>query len=439
MNMIAPLTQNQTEYLYRCKNSWFNVAEGGKRGGKNVLQVLAYCMSVEKHPNKLHLIAGVSTTTAKLNIMDCDGYGLLNYFEGRCREGKYKERACLYVQTKTGEKIILVSGGGKNGDEKLIKGNTYGTAYVTEANECHQNFIQEVFDRTLSSKNRKIFHDLNPKDPNHWYYEDVLDFHAEQMKEDSEYGFNYGHFTIADNLSISDDKLRDILKTYRKGTVWYNRDILGLRCIAEGLIYQQYADDPKKWEVEADEEYTKDGMFISVGVDFGGNKSKTSYVATMIHRGYKKITYLEDHSINFPSGTIDGDVVNRETVTFLQMLKDKYPNHTVKYLFGDNATPYLINGIKKALRVTFPNVSVGGCDKNAILDRIWCTNTLLNTDRLFVNKTCKGASLALQQAVWDENKPDTRLDDFTSDIDTIDASEYSWERFMKKLIPSIKK
>ncbi len=37
---------------------------------------------------------------------------------GRCREGKYKDRDCVYVQTKTGEKIVLVSGGGKDGDEK---------------------------------------------------------------------------------------------------------------------------------------------------------------------------------------------------------------------------------------------------------------------------------------------------------------------------------
>ena len=87
-----------------------------------------------------------------------------------CREGKYKDRDCVYVQTKTGEKIVLISGGGKDGDEKLIKGNTYGMAYVTEANECHPKFLKEVFDRTMSSSDRKIFHDLNPKEEEHWYY-----------------------------------------------------------------------------------------------------------------------------------------------------------------------------------------------------------------------------------------------------------------------------
>ena len=131
MNIPAPLSRRQQEYFERCLRSWFNVAEGGKRGGKNVLATLVLCSLLEDHEDRIHLVAGVSVATAKLNILDCDGYGLLNYFEGRCREGKFKDRDCVYVQTRTGEKIVLVSGGGKKGDEKLIKGNSYGMAYVT--------------------------------------------------------------------------------------------------------------------------------------------------------------------------------------------------------------------------------------------------------------------------------------------------------------------
>ena len=145
MNNIAPLSSNQKQYLKNAGSSWFNVAEGGKRGGKNVLNTLAYCLTLEMHPDRLHLIAGVSQSTASINILDCDGYGLLNYFEGRCREGKFKDKNCVYVSTVKGEKIILVAGGGKNGDERYIKGNTYGTAYITEANECAESFIKEVF------------------------------------------------------------------------------------------------------------------------------------------------------------------------------------------------------------------------------------------------------------------------------------------------------
>lgn len=237
MNIPAPFSENQMRFFWDCFDHWFNVAEGGKRGGKNVLITMAYCTILEKHPSKIHLIAGVSTATARLNILDCDGFGLKNYFEGRCREGVYQNRDCLYIKTATGEKVVLISGGGKAGDEKLIKGNTYGTAYITEANECSKTFIQEVFDRTLSSPNRKIFHDLNPKAEAHWYYKDVLNFHEEKLKANPKYGLNYGHFTIADNMSISADQLRAVLATYDRKSVWYARDILGQRKMAEGLIY----------------------------------------------------------------------------------------------------------------------------------------------------------------------------------------------------------
>lgn len=198
MNIPAPFSQNQMRFFWNCFDHWFNVAEGGKRGGKNVLITMAYCTILEKHPSRIHLIAGVSTATARLNILDCDGFGLKNYFEGRCREGTYQNRDCLYIQTATGEKVVLVSGGGKAGDEKLIKGNTYGTAYITEANECSETFIKEVFDRTLSSPDRKVFHDLNPKAEGHWYYENILNLHEKKQNENPEYGFNYGHMTAAE-------------------------------------------------------------------------------------------------------------------------------------------------------------------------------------------------------------------------------------------------
>ena len=198
MNIPAPFSENQMRFFWNCFDHWFNVAEGGKRGGKNVLITMAYCTILEKHPSRIHLIAGVSTATARLNILDCDGFGLKNYFEGRCREGTYQNRDCLYIQTATGEKVVLVSGGGKAGDEKLIKGNTYGTAYITEANECSETFIKEVFDRTLSSPDRKVFHDLNPKAEGHWYYENILNLHEKKQNENPEYGFNYGHMTAAE-------------------------------------------------------------------------------------------------------------------------------------------------------------------------------------------------------------------------------------------------
>lgn len=243
MNLPAPFTQRQVDYFNKCQISWFNIAEGGKRGGKNVLNTLAWCVELENHQNRFHLAAGVDQSSARINILECDGFGVKNYFDGRCKIGKFEKKDCLYINTRTGTKIIFFAGGKKDGDESYIKGYTYGTAYITEANECHQKFIQEVFDRTLSSKNRKIYHDLNPKAEGHWYYENILNFHEEKQRENPLYGYNYGHFTIADNMSISDENLRIKIDTYDKNSVWYQRDILGKRKQAEGLVYPMFNKD----------------------------------------------------------------------------------------------------------------------------------------------------------------------------------------------------
>lgn len=48
MNIPAPFSENQMRFFWGCFDHWFNVAEGGKRGGKNVLITMAYCTILEK-------------------------------------------------------------------------------------------------------------------------------------------------------------------------------------------------------------------------------------------------------------------------------------------------------------------------------------------------------------------------------------------------------
>ncbi len=426
-NIPAPFTQNQVNYFRRSLTSWFNVAEGGKRGGKNVLQVLAFCTALQTHPNRLHLIAGVSQANARLNIADCDGYGLLNFFEGHCREGKYKDKPALFVQTPTGEKIILISGGGKDGDEKYIKGNTYGMAYITEANECHPNFINEVFDRTLSSSDRRVFHDLNPKDENHWYYTDVLAHHEYTQSIDPNYGYNYGHFTIADNLSISDEKLRRVLRSYKKGTVWYRRDILGERCAAEGLVYPVFVDNEQDFYITADQVPRRDIGYICVGQDFGGNKSKHAFSATAISRDYRKIYALasEEHDAK---GMAVKDVISALD-RFCGRIEALYGR--VDYVFADSAEQTIINSERQTTRWNIRN-SI----KNEINNRIRATDLMMTSRRLKIVKGENNSLVAaFRSAVWDPDKTeDVRLDiPGKTNICPLDAFEYSWEMWVKQL------
>ena len=416
INTPAPFTQNQVDYLHRTMTSWYNVAEGGKRGGKNVLQVLAFCMALQNHPNKLHLIAGVSQTTAKLNIVDCDGFGLMNFFDGKCRQGKYNDRSALFVQTKTGEKIILVSGGAKDGDEKHIKGNTYGMAYVTEANECHPNFIQEVFDRTLSSADRKIFHDLNPKAESHWYYTDVLDFHQEKQRMDRNYGYNYGHFTIADNLSIDDEKLRNTLKTYQKGTVWYERDILGRRKTAQGIIFPNFASDQTPYIIKQ-EDLPKRFRSIECGFDIGGNGS--AYAMTCTGQGYDGIQY-KLKAEKRQADKMSMDDVEGFVTEFCDYVEKKY-DVRIDSINCDHID-VIINTINDNTKY-----SAGKCYKPPLQDRVFLYSKLFKTQKVkFVEDECEDLIDELCELVFDPKSEEAvYLDDGTMQIDTWDSNIYS--------------
>ena len=58
----------------------------------------------------------------------------------------------------------------------------------------------------------------------------------------------------------------------------------------------------------------------------------------------------------------------------------------------------------------------------------------MGAGRFFFTNDCETLSTALQEAVWDEKSmKDDRLDDGSSDIDTLDAFEYTIERDIKML------
>lgn len=404
MNIPAPFSENQMRFFWDCFDHWFNVAEGGKRGGKNVLITMAYCTILEKHPSKIHLIAGVSTATARLNILDCDGFGLKNYFEGRCREGVYQNRDCLYIKTATGEKVVLISGGGKAGDEKLIKGNTYGTAYITEANECSKIFIQEVFDRTLSSPDRKIFHDLNPKAEAHWYYQDVLNFHEEKLKANPDYGLNYGHFTIADNMSISDDQLRAVLATYDRKSVWYARDILGQRKMAEGLVYPMFSTE--KHVVKGVIPYSSRHRYY-VSIDYGTVNPFAAGLWDFDPVSHKAIMIRELYYRGGSANRTDNE-------GYYRLLKRLIGDIKIEYIIIDPSASSMIETIEK-----YAEWLVVRAD-NDVLNGIQDVTKFLNMGLLLFHESCKETFKEFDQYSWDEESgEDAVIKEFDHSMDMI--------------------
>ena len=130
----------------------------------------------------------------------------------------------------TGLKQVIFAGGGKADSYKSIRGNSYGMWIATEINLHHEETIKECFKRTFAAKNRKTFWDLNPSSPEHRIYVNYIDKYAAKQ-ENGEFKdgyYNYEHFTIYDNINISDERREEIVSTYEVGSIDYKRDIAGV-------------------------------------------------------------------------------------------------------------------------------------------------------------------------------------------------------------------
>jgi PBSX family phage terminase large subunit len=323
------------------------------------------------------------------------------------------------------ENYFYIFGGKDERSQDLIQGITLAGMLFDEVALMPQSFVNQATAR-CSVEGAKFWFNCNPENPQHFFY-------TEWVKQYKEKNLLYLHFTMDDNLSLSEK-----VKTRYKGMytgVFYKRFILGLWAVADGLCFEQFANEPDKWQQDEAEQQIN---FISVGVDFGGTNSKTTFVATAIHGNFERVGVIKDYKLDGPKGTIDADRLNAEFIRFIRELQAEY-KAPIKYAFCDCAETYLIAGIKNAVKSAGLGLSVGDSEKGTIIDRIVCVNTLLNTNRIYILRSCGQVINALRSAMWDakaaEKGIDKRRDDFTSDVDTCDAFEYSISRFISRLTP----
>lgn len=422
-----PFSSKHKQYIRRALKAKMSVAEGSIRSGKTIDNCIIACAYLETCPDKIHLASGSTIANAKLNIGACNGYGLENLFKGRCKWGKYKDNDCLYIYTKTGEKIVVFAGGGKSDSYKKILGNSYGLWIATEINEHYdsddsrESFIKVAFGRQVASKRPMVLWDLNPCNPRHKIYTSYID----KYKTDFVGGYNYEHFTLHDNLSITPQRMTEIESQYDKNSVWYRRDILGERCTPEGLVYQQFADDVGNYCVDV---LPNDFVLYNIGLDFGGNGSATTFVFTGFARGFERVIPIlsERHREE-----LNPEQLNRAFASFVEKCYDISKKHID--VFCDSAEQILIRGLRTcAARERLP-VQIRNARKMPILDRIRLVNKLVAQGRFVVYKGAETVKKALYEALWDKKKEDARLDDGTTDIDTLDALEYSIEPYYREL------
>lgn len=417
----APFSDKHKEYIANAMRVSMSVAEGAIRSGKTVDHVIIASMFLETCPDKFHLATGSTVANAKLNIGVCNGYGLEALFRGRCRWGKYKDNEALFIQTKTGEKIVIFSGGGKADSYKSILGNSYGLWIATEVNEHYDcedsrtSFVKVAMGRQLAAKKPMILWDLNPCHPKHPIYTQYIDKYQETGLPA---GYQYQLFTIHDNLSLPPERMADILSRYTPGTVWYERDILGKRKMAQGLIYEIFANNQESYFLTKDK---LDYDYITMGMDIGGNKSYHTITATGLKHDCSFVTSLASVRIQ-ATGTTPDDIY-KEFDKFLKFVQNKYG--AVDTMYFESAEQIIKNGLISRN----PNITIVNCIKNTIMSRIRKFMELLTQRRFGYTEDAFTVRDALSESIWNPKKlEDERLDDGTCDVDTLDAFEYSWEK-----------
>ena len=426
---FKPFSRKQTQVLTwwadasPVKDSDGIIADGSIRSGKTLSMSLSFVLWAMNTFNGQNLgMAGKTIGSFRRNVLT----SLKIMIKARGYTVKdYRVDNLVIISKGNISNSFYIFGGKDERSQDLIQGITLAGMLFDEVALMPQSFVNQATAR-CSVEGAKFWFNCNPENPQHFFY-------TEWVKKNKEKKLLYLHFTMDDNLSLS-EKVKQRYKAMYTG-VFYKRFILGLWVVADGLCFEQFANEPDKW---IKDEAEKQINFISVGVDFGGNNSKTTFVATAIHGNFERIGVIKNYKLDGAKGTIDANRLNNEFIKFIRELQAEY-KAPIKYAFCDCAETYLITGIKNAVKSAGLGLVVGDSEKGKIIDRIVCVNTLLNMDRLYVLRSCGQVINALRSAMWDskaaEKGIDKRKDDFTTDIDTCDGFEYSISRFISKLTP----
>lgn len=421
------LTDKQKEFWNNANARW-NIKTGATRSGKTWLDYYIIPRRIRERIGKegIVLLLGNTQSTLWRNVIEpmqkIYGSKLVSNI-------KANNQVELFGET------CYALGADKLSQVKKIQGASIKYCYGDEV----ATWSKEVFEM-LKSRMDKPYScfdgTLNPENKRHWFKKDFLDV----IKEKGIDAF-VQHYTIDDNPTLDPKFVQELKKEYL-GTVYYPRFILGLWTNAEGLLFQQLANDPGKFEYIKHEEELKDGKpinfpMVTIGMDIGGTKSHTPLVATGFKHNWSKIVTFDEEIIKHAKGTIDTDIICARTLQFV--LKLQKQGYNVMALYIDNASQVIINTVRKYLNANKVKIAVQDCYKTDGATRILVYNLLLNTGRMqFINAPMTVE--ALSTAMYDEKaQEDKILDDFSSDVDTFDAHYYSFSTFLNYLGMKIRK
>lgn len=421
------ISEKQAIYINEATHRW-NGKVGATQCGKtyiDTLYVIPNRIEERKEKKGLNFIVGVSKETITRNVIE----PLQELFGNKVVTDIASNNTCRIF----GEKVYCI-GADNVGRVRKFRGARIKYLYIDEVYDINEE-VFELLKSRLSFEYSVCDFAGNPQHEEHWF--EIF------LKSDADIYLQ--RYTLFDNPFLPKVYVDNLCKEYL-GTIYYDRYILGRPCNAQGLCYKKFADNPERYGMDYECELKTingkqkwvDNLPLGetiIGIDYGGTKSGQAFVCTRIAYDYTKVVTMASIRI---TDELDSKQLLEKQMEFIEYCRNKF-HCNIDYIYPDNEESVHIRSLDNAVRERGWNTIVRGSRKYPVNDRIEAQNKMLAFDIWkYLNGECDSLVKAMKTAMWDDNKlEDTRLDDFTTDIDSMDAYEYSYERDMKRIMDAI--
>ncbi|MFV0351419.1 MAG: PBSX family phage terminase large subunit [Oscillospiraceae bacterium] len=389
------------------------ICDGSVRSGKTTMMVIAFIeWAMAKFSNCNFAICGKTVRSAERNIIA----PTQSIASMRKKYTMVYTRSVSLLTVTKGNKTnnFYVFGGKDEASYMLIQGITLHGVLFDEVALMPRSFVEQAITRTLSVDSAKLWFNCNPESPQHWFYK-------EWIQEAEKHNAKHIHFLMEDNPGNS-AKAMEKAKTNFVG-VFYQRYILGLWVVAEGLIYTAFSPENITSEIPEDGQY-----YISV--DYG---TLNPFSAGLWCVADKKATRIKE--FYYSGRDRQAQKTDEEYYAELDKLasyidedgdKAYYP---IQSIVIDPSAASFIACIRRhgQFNVT-PAV-------NDVLNGIRYVSSLLNNQKIMIHESCKDAIEEFGQYSWDEKSNEDRpvkqsdhaMDDIRYFANTILRRVFRWD------------
>lgn len=345
------------------------IADGAIRSGKTLSMSLSFVMwAMETFDQQNFGMCGKTIGSFRRNVL------FLLKLMLRSRGYKAKDlRADNLVIVSRGDTVnyFYIFGGKDERSQDLIQGITLAGVFFDEVALMPESFVNQATGR-CSVDGSKFWFNCNPDGPYHWFKVNWIDKIVEK-------NLIYLHFTMDDNLSLS-EKIKERYRNMYSG-VFYQRYILGLWVVAEGIIYDMF--DKVRHVVESIHRVYTD---YYVAVDYG---TQNATVFGLFGR-YKGKWYLIKEY--YHSGRDEGQKTDGE-----------YADDMEKFIEGINVTQIIMDPSAASFKVELKKRGIATKNaNNDVLNGIRFTGTLLNSELLLICENCDRSINEFYTYRWDD-------------------------------------